>query len=121
MDDTSKLMLETLVQMKEYNVKLIDAINNIVLEFQSSNDIAGINLFIPLTDGLKWILDACSLTGDMQEKLDINLDIQPIKDILPEMLEGVENKDYILVSDLLEFEVLPVLQDIQEQLGRIDD
>lgn len=42
-----------------------------------------------------------------------------ISNPLKEMLEGWENGDYILISDLLEYEIYPLLKEWNEELQKL--
>lgn len=119
MDENRQLMIETLEEMKNYIPKVLDAITGMVRNFQTDNEQDGIKVFDPFTEGIQWILEALSLTKDLQQELVMDIDITEINNTLKEMLEGWENGDYILISDLLEYEIYPLLKKWYEELQKL--
>jgi hypothetical protein len=119
MDENRQLMIETLEEMKNYIPKVLEAINGMVRNFQTDNEQDGIKVFGPFTEGIQWILEALSLTKDLQQESGMDIDITDINNTLKEMLEGWENGDYILISDLLEYEIYPLLKKWYEELQKL--
>ncbi len=119
MDETKQLMLETLHEMKAYIPKVMEAIHGIVQNFQTEKEQDGITVFGPFTEGMQWMLQALSLTVPIQQEFDIEIAIHEIDEPLQEMLDGWENGDYILISDLLEYEIYPTLSKWSEELQKL--
>ena len=105
MSEQEKLVNETLEEINAYLPKMIKGIEGFVesqLEGQESKKLLS-NIF----DGLEWIVQAVSLTnkfkpGDMKE--------QELMEIFPVLIKAYENNDYVLVGDILDYEIKPVLE-----------
>lgn len=119
MNENRQLMIETLEEMRNYIPNVLQAINGMVKSFQTDNEQEGIKVFNPFAEGMQWILEALSLTQTLQKELDMDIDIAQIEHPIGEMLEGWENGDYILISDLLEYEIYPLLNKWNEELGKL--
>lgn len=104
--DLQNQQFEVLLTVNEYIKRLIIGIEqNIVLIRGSGIDECGDNL-ADIFDGLQWIYDALKLTSSVQSE---EIDIEEIDGFLEEMLEAFQNEDFILMSDLFEYEILPIL------------
>lgn len=119
MDERKKLMLETLETAQEYLGQMIEGTGTISEYIQSGREDKALDLCVELIDGLKWMLDVLVLTKPIQEELGEAVDISPFGDLLRQLLEAFSNKDYVYISDLLEYEIRPVLEGWSLQLGKI--
>ena len=97
----------------EYLGKLKKGIENVVDLIQEGNEIEGVKNIIPVFDGIEYISKVINLTKEVQ-KDEINLD--DLNNQLKEIIEAFENEDYILIGDLLNYELLPVLEDIHTRI-----
>lgn len=66
---------------------------------------------ILLTEGLSWVSDAVHLTREYH-----TISVGDIRELLEEVTEAIENTDMILVADLLEYELVPKINEWQNQL-----
>lgn len=64
-----------------------------------------------LAEGLKWVSDAVELTKTYHQ-----LSAVSIEKILRELIESLENGDMLMTADLLEYELIPHINDWREQL-----
>ncbi|MDK2934111.1 MAG: hypothetical protein PWP27_1921 [Clostridiales bacterium] len=119
MNNNKKLMIETLQEIDNYLPKVMHAVQSMVSYFQGGSEQQAIEVFGPFTEAMQWLLDAITLTKSMQEEYDIHVSTQELEDVLPQLLEGWENSDYILISDILEYEILPILEQWQGEIGKI--
>lgn len=99
--------MEVLHTSSEYLGKLIPGINNILEFYRSGNELKANRMIIDVIDGLLWLTEAFTLTQDIQKE---KMDVSCMNEHLSEMLSAFENSDYVLLSDLLEYEVLPILK-----------
>lgn len=98
----------------EYIDSLKGGINLAVENFQNNNRKEAIDVVIQLAEGLEWLISVLTLTKDVQkEQIDINNILENINNIN----EAFENEDYILISDILEYEVLPVLEEYKKSIS----
>ena len=115
-----EIMEESIFEMKKYLPKIIEASHAIVQKFQTSKEQQAIELFIYFSEGLEWLLQVADLTKQFQKSININLSSQKIHEILPEMIEGWNNKDYILISDLIEYEIIPIFEQWNNELFKLE-
>ena len=105
--------LEVLETAKNYinNLKqAIDKIYNYISEGKENNAIA---LIPDFTEGVEWLTQVLVLTKDAHKK-DVNID--GLNDTLKEVVEAIENQDYILVGDLFKYEIYEALDEVQKNI-----
>lgn len=101
-----------------------------VSELFNARDYAGaLSLFSELVEGLRMFLialnsiqDAFGLSlNDIQETptTTIGQSVDNLNQILGDMMDGLENQDYVLVNDYLTYELIPHLNDWQKRLQTI--
>lgn len=105
-----ELKRETLEMANEYMNNLFSGVKHSVELLYSGNESEGFSLIPSICEGIQWITEVLALTKNENEDLDL---VDILYEKLEEIIESFENKDYILVADLLNYELLEVLQDIQ--------
>lgn len=103
--------IEVLNTANEYLDNLKKGVSDISELIQEGKEQEGINLIPQVADGLQWLIQAVNLTKDVHKK---EINIKEIDEHLAEMVEALENEDYILVGDLFNYEILPILEKIHE-------
>ncbi|EKQ51132.1 MULTISPECIES: hypothetical protein [unclassified Clostridium] len=109
----SKEKIEVLRTTDEYLDKLKKGIEDAVNLIQEGNEIEGIKNIIPVFEGIEYISQAINLTREVQEE---EIELEDLNAQLREMIEAFENEDYILLGDLLNYELLPILEEIHEKI-----
>ncbi|NLK96805.1 MAG: hypothetical protein GX272_01840 [Epulopiscium sp.] len=105
--------MEVIQTLVEYTGRLINGINEAVDSFHEGMEGKGMDLVVQIIDGLKWSMEAISLTLDVQvEPIDISEMIEPFN----AMVEALENMDYVLIGDILEYEILPKVEEWNQKL-----
>lgn len=107
---------DTLKTISEYMVNLLNGIKKAVEYFQAGEERKGCDLIPSIADGIQWISQALTVTKDIH-KQDLNL--QDINEKLIEIVEAIENGDYILIGDLFQYELTPILENIQMNINNI--
>ena len=100
--------IEALITAYQYIPRLYKGVEDVVVEFRSMHINKANELTIQVIDGLRWLIDAIALTKEEQEP---NIELEKIKEILPECIQALENEDSVLVADLFEYEVKEILQE----------
>lgn len=100
----------------EYLYNLISGINDIVDLIQEGNEIEGIKKFIPALDGIDYISQIITLTEDIHEE---KISLVDLNNQLKEIIDAFENEDYILLGDLLNYELIPVIKDIHNKIQKL--
>ena len=107
--------IEVLKTADEYIYKLVDVINKLVEYLRGGEEEEGMRYLSLVSDGLLWIIDTIEVTKDLYKD---KINIEEINTKLNEVVEAVENEDYILIGDLFSYEILPMLENIH---GKIRD
>lgn len=102
--------IDILKTTNEYIDKVIIEIKNITELIQSGNEIAGISRLVQVLDGIDYICKVISLTEEVHKE---KISIEEINEKLKEIIDSFENEDYILLGDLINYELLPILESIQ--------
>lgn len=108
--------IEVIKETSDYLYNLKKGIRKCVNYIQEGNEAAAINLIPLIADGIDWVINVVRLTLDVQKN---KLDISEINNHLVEMIDAMENEDYILVGDLFNYEMLPILNQIQKEFVSI--
>lgn len=108
--------IEVLQMANEYLYKLKDGILKLVELIQQENEQKGILLIPEISDGIDWIINVVQLTRDLQ-KTDVSL--ENISEHLEAIIEALENEDYILVSDIFNYEIIPILDAVHNKIKLI--
>lgn len=108
--DTKKEILSTL---KNYLTGFIPGVEDIINLFRIGKEAEALSFMKDAIDGLQWIYDAVVLTQDIQVK---KIEVSSIGPFFVEMVDALESMDYILLGDLLEYEIIPILKQWQEEL-----
>ncbi len=92
--------------------------------FRRADDSEALELFQDLLDVTRDFLGMIALLRneyvDVEEIVpDFAQNVETISDLLSEMNEVLENEDWILLSDLLEFEFLPVMSNWEKAIAYI--
>ncbi|MCQ2022251.1 hypothetical protein [Clostridium butyricum] len=98
--------------LKSLKKGIVDCVNCI----QEGNEVEAMKLIPLIADGIDWIINVVRVTKDAQKN---ELDIYKINSHLEEMIYAMENEDYILVGDLFNYEILPILNEIEEEFKLI--
>ncbi|MDS1002895.1 hypothetical protein P9J83_05175 [Clostridium sporogenes] len=104
----NKEKLEVLNTAKEYMINLNNAIVKSAEYLQSGDYFNGTNLIISITDGLEWIVQLVILRKDIYGE---NMKVNNLIDNVKEIIEAFENEDYILIGDLLQYEISPIVEE----------
>lgn len=99
--------LEIIKTAVEYLDKLIEGINATVELYQGGNEGKANDNMIDIIDGLQWLITAIGATSDIQKE---RVQLNEINEHLSEIISAFENTDYVLLGDLLEYEISPVIK-----------
>jgi len=110
----SELIRETIETCIEYIPKLIAGAGRATTLFRGQDASAGMELILPVFDGLEWVMTAIAKTDGAGGESGI--DIGELSKHFIELTDALEKQDTTLTADLFEFEVIPVLQSWQKKL-----
>lgn len=117
MNDTE--LQELLSSFQEYVGKLIDGIEKCIEYFRSQQEHLALPLFADIIEGLQWTIEVAFGTKEVLKQYEIEIDETQINQVFKELLEAVQNQDYVLTADILEYEVLEWLSLCRQQLTQI--
>lgn len=100
--------IEVLKTAKEYMENLDKAIVKTAEYLQNEDYYNGMDLVIKISDGLEWIVKLIASRNDIYKK---DMKINEFNDKIKEIVEALKNQDYILIGDLLEYEIKPIIED----------
>ncbi|KGI39717.1 hypothetical protein [Clostridium tetani] len=105
--------LEVLETAKNYIDNLKEGIDNIYNYISEGKENNALDLIPDFAEGIEWLSQVLVLTKDVHKK-DLNID--GLNNILNEVVEAIENEDYILVGDLFKYEIYEKLDEIQQNI-----
>lgn len=114
MENHQNLKTEAYETAKKYMSKLVGGIDLAVSYVHQNDEDRFIDIFMQIIDGMEWLNEALTLTKDIQEG---ELEPSELQEKLPDLLEALENKDYILIGDILDYEIKPIILKWSGQLN----
>ena len=101
--------IEIIVTLNDYLNKLIPGINDMVNHFYEGNESFAL-------EKLKWCIRVLNITEDI---LDLNDEVETLGENFTSIVEALENEDYILVSDLFNYEVKELLENVKVKVEEV--
>lgn len=98
--------VEVLKSANQYMNNLKKGINNVNELIENGKYSEVCNTIYLIGDGIEWLTQAIFLTKDIHKK---KINIGDINEHLQNIVEALENEDYILIGDLFKYEILPIL------------
>ncbi|AFM42719.1 hypothetical protein Desaci_3838 [Desulfosporosinus acidiphilus SJ4] len=108
--------IEALKTADEYLNKLRKGTVDAAVLFQSGQEYKGFQFVTLIAEGISWLVQVIELTRQFQIE---DIPINNVMDIISEINEAMEKRDTVTISDLLEFEVSPILQEWQESIQKL--
>ena len=104
---------DVLVTLDEYLYNLENGIKNVSELIQEGKEQESFNLIGQVADGLQWVDEAINATKQYHDN---KLSLEEINGFLEEISEALENEDYILVSDLFSYEIMPIIENLHSNV-----
>jgi lipopolysaccharide biosynthesis regulator YciM len=108
MNSEIKEVLETCF---DYMNKLNAGILTAAQYFQNGNYYEALDLTVQITEGLQWVIQVINLNKELYNE---ESQIEELNEKLNEALEAFQNQDYILIGDLFEYEISPIIENYIE-------
>lgn len=124
----SSLITRNIANAEEYLKKLIPGIQKAAGLFHSGSEQEANQFFIKIVDGIDWLSQVVDTVVDAMGKdaNDIHVNGKTVLerknqliDLIQQMLNANKNKDWVLLADLLEYEILPFYQEWQTFLPQL--
>jgi hypothetical protein len=107
---------ETIEMAKPYISKMKNGIQEAIKLFEEGKNSEAVEICSFIEEGSNWISEVARLTKDLQSK---ELEETLLDSKIEELAEAYENEDYTLMSDLLQYEILPIITDWNEVIKNI--
>ena len=118
------LVANNLTNAKEYLEKLISGFQKAADLFSMGNEQEANQYYLQILDGIDWfsqvILTIVNAQVDIFKEQTLEERQKILTDFMAQMLEANQNQDWVLIADLLEYEMAPFYKDWQEVLTRIE-
>jgi hypothetical protein len=114
--DNAKAINELVDTAASYAGNLFNGLERTVNSLREDKVRTGLALFADAIEGIDWLTQSLSIVSTSGYD---KFDIEPMKNYLSEMLEASENMDYVLLADLIEYEILPLIEDWGTRLDDI--
>lgn len=124
-----EVIIESMVEGFNYLPRFRDGLTECLNFFRGGNQNQGILYFGQCLDGFNWLNHV--LAGiklyilPMQEfektSTTYQTQIEGFERIIKELMDVWQNEDFVLMADLIEFEMIPQLEQLEDQFRRILD
>ena len=118
------LLANNLANAKEYLEKLIPGFQKAADLFRMGNEQEAHKFYLQVLDGIDWfsqvVLNIVKSRGNQVEGQSLGDRQEKLTGLMAQMLEANQNQDWVLMADLLEYEMIPYYEDWQEPLSHIN-
>lgn len=127
-EEAEKLLIDVLEEAESYLPRLMGGIEDIVNAFSQGKKMEGYQLLEQALEGFTWFNRVIeNLNNNLkfdflnsQEKKKIKKSTDKWKEKIKDLSEAMENQDTILIADLLEYEITPILEDYLPIIKKIN-
>ena len=122
--DLKDLVATNLSNALDYLEKLIPGFDKAADLFRMGNEQEANKYYIQILDGMDWFSEVVNVVmsseGEGQEP-ENSLQIRQAKltDLMSQMLEANKNQDWVLLADILEYEMIPFYKEWQAILSKL--
>ena len=118
------LLANNLVNAKEYLEKLVPGFQEAADLFRMGSEQEANKYYLQILDGIDWFSQVIQTIVKAQENEAEGHNLEgrqkKLTDLMTQMLEANQNQDWVLLADLLEYEMIPLYKDWQEVLSKIN-
>lgn len=104
---------EVIESCKQYVSNIPTGVLHIAEKLREDNIQAALLDIKDFSEGLLWLSQASELIS--RNGLEMNLDITKIQHFLIDINEGLVRQDYIVVTDILEYEIAPFFEELNQK------
>jgi hypothetical protein len=118
------LVATNLSNALDYLEKLIPGFDQAADLFRMGNEQEANKFYIQILDGMDWFSEVINIVMDSEFKRSapedtLRLRQAKLTDLMSQMLEANKNQDWVLLADILEYEMIPFYKEWQTILTRI--
>ena len=124
------LVATNLANALDYLKKLIPGCEQAGDLFRAGNEQEANKYYLQILDGIEWFSQVVSVImspdegeTELPDTDDESLEVRQKKltDLMSQMLEANENQDWVLLADILEYEMVPFYKDWGEILSKLEN
>ena len=105
------IILETMESYNSYIHAVIKGTLEIADKLRNEKLDEVLPLIKDFSEGLLWLIDAKQKLSNLG--YNVELDFSKIQEYFIEINDGLENKDYVLVADMFEYEISPFFEQLE--------
>lgn len=117
------IALEALQEMNNYLERLKNGSVNLAAKINRGENAEVSQMTLVAIDGLEWIYNIFysieGISGIDYKEMGFSKIFDRYQDILKEILESLEDKDEMLLADLMEYEVPDIIEELREYIPKI--
>ena len=118
------LLANNLSNAKEYLEKLIPGFQKAADLFRMGNEQEANKFYLQIIDGIDWfsqvVLTIINAQQNVLEGQSLEERQKKLNELMGQMLEANKNQDWVLMADLLEYEMVPFYEEWQKVLLNIE-
>ena len=124
------LVATNIANALDYLKKLIPGFEQAADLFRTGNEQEANKYYLQILDGIDWFSQVVSVImqpdeeeTELSDADDENLQVRQKKltDLMSQMLEANQNKDWVLLADILEYEMVPFYKDWENILSKLEN
>ena len=124
------LVATNLANALDYLKKLIPGFEQAADLFRTGNEQEANKYYLQILDGIDWFSQVVSVImspdegeTELPDTYDESLEVRQKKltDLMSQMLEANQNQDWVLLADLLEYEMVPFYKDWEKFLSKLEN
>ena len=124
------LVATNLANALDYLKKLIPGFEQAADLFRAGNEQEANKYYLQILDGIEWFSQVVSviMSPDEGETEMPDTDVESLEvrqkkltDLMSQMLEANENQDWVLLADILEYEMVPFYKDWEKILSKLEN
>ena len=124
------LVATNLANALDYLKKLIPGCEQAADLFRAGNEQEANKYYLQILDGIDWFSQVVSVImspdegeTELPDTDDESLEVRQKKltDLMSQMLEANENQDWVLLADILEYEMVPFYKDWEKILSKLEN
>ena len=124
------LVATNLANALDYLKKLIPGFEQAADLFRAGSEQEANKYYLQILDGIDWFSQVVSVImspdkgeTEMPDTDDESLEVRQKKltDLMTQMLEANENQDWVLLADILEYEMVPFYKDWEKILSKLEN
>ena len=109
-----KQQKEIVVELKAYLPRFISGLKEIIKWFHQGEEEKALKNMSHVVEGTEWIIEVLNLTNELYYQ---PIDTKQINPFLLKVNEGLERSDSLLIADILEYEITPIIEEWSSKIN----